>query len=88
MTDSRNSMSLRGLPPRVTVPHSVAEERVLAHNHIQHTIDMPCGVNGFRSWTWPKGKQPRDLLARRLWLCRLAVTRASLSRREEMIVET
>jgi hypothetical protein len=25
--------------------------RVLCHNHIRHTVDMPCGENGFRAWT-------------------------------------
>jgi hypothetical protein len=21
------------------------------HNHVQHSLDTPCGVNGFRAWT-------------------------------------
>jgi hypothetical protein len=25
--------------------------RVLMHNHVRHSVDMPCGVNGFRAWT-------------------------------------
>ena len=33
------------------VPKSVAAGRVLCHNHIRHTVDMPCGVNAFRAWT-------------------------------------
>jgi hypothetical protein len=41
------------------VLRSVSPGRVLAHNHVQHTIDMPNGLNGFRYWTWPKGKVPR-----------------------------
>jgi len=32
------------------VPKSVGPGRVLMHNHIRHSIDMPCGVNGFRAW--------------------------------------
>jgi hypothetical protein len=34
-----------------TVPRTVGKGRVLMHNHIRHSIDMPCGVNGFRAWT-------------------------------------
>jgi hypothetical protein len=34
-----------------TVPKSIGPGRKLMHNHIIHTIDMPCGVNGFRCWT-------------------------------------
>ena len=33
------------------IPKSVGAGRVLCHNHVQHTIDMPCGLNGFRAWT-------------------------------------
>ncbi|MFK4725853.1 hypothetical protein ABIE89_006953 [Bradyrhizobium niftali] len=33
------------------VPKSVGPGRVLCHNHVQHTRDMPCGLNGFRAWT-------------------------------------
>jgi hypothetical protein len=44
------------------IPKSVPPDRVLAHNHIRHTVDMPIGMNGFRAWTWPKGKQPRRFL--------------------------
>jgi hypothetical protein len=33
------------------VPRSVPKGRVLNHNHVRHTIDMPCGVNGFRAFT-------------------------------------
>jgi hypothetical protein len=21
------------------------------HNHVRHSVDMPCGANGFRAWT-------------------------------------
>jgi hypothetical protein len=41
------------------VPTKVPKGRVLAHNHILHTVDMPNGENGFRCWTWPKDKVPR-----------------------------
>jgi hypothetical protein len=33
------------------VPKSVRRGRVLMHNHVRHSIDMPCGVSGFRAWT-------------------------------------
>ncbi len=33
------------------VPRSIAPGRVLMHNHAQHSLDTPCGVNGFRAWT-------------------------------------
>ena len=33
--------------PRKPLP----EGRVLVHNHIAHTKDMPAGVHGFRFWT-------------------------------------
>jgi hypothetical protein len=45
-----------------TFPRRVPDGRVLAHNHITHTIDMPNGLNGFRCWTWPLGKQPDDFM--------------------------
>jgi hypothetical protein len=34
-----------------SVPKSVNAGRVLMHNHVAHTQDTPCGVNGFRAWT-------------------------------------
>jgi hypothetical protein len=40
------------------VPQSIGAGRVLCHNHVEHTVDMPCGLNGFRAWTdteVPKG---------------------------------
>ena len=40
------------------VPRKVPEGRVLAHNHVQHSIGMRPGVNGFRCWTWPKESVP------------------------------
>lgn len=45
----------RGMSPRYvrmgTLPKSVPIGRVLCHNHVQHTVDMPCALNGFRAWT-------------------------------------
>jgi len=32
------------------VPQKVPAGYVLCHNHIMHTNDMHCGVNGFRAW--------------------------------------
>ena len=34
-----------------TVPKLVHSGRVLMHNHVRHSKDMPCGANGFRAWT-------------------------------------
>lgn len=34
-----------------TVPKSVSVGRVLMHNHVRHSLDMPSGLNGFRAWT-------------------------------------
>lgn len=36
---------VRGL----TLPRTVGRG-VLCHNHVRHTADMPCGINGFRAW--------------------------------------
>jgi hypothetical protein len=33
------------------VPRTIPSDRVLMHNHVIHTIDMPLGWNGFRAWT-------------------------------------
>jgi hypothetical protein len=32
------------------VPRRIAPGRVLMHNHVRHTRDMPYGLNGFRAW--------------------------------------
>lgn len=40
----------------------IPEGHVLAHNHIMHTVFMPRGLNGFRWWTWPKEKKPRNFI--------------------------
>jgi hypothetical protein len=45
-----------------TIPRTVPAGRVLAHNHVRHTIDMTQGRNGFRAWTWPKAKKPRHFM--------------------------
>lgn len=45
-----------------TVPKSIGKGRVLAHNHVRHTIDMPCGVNGFRAWTWARAQKLRHFV--------------------------
>ena len=44
------------------IPHDVPAGRVLAHNHIRHTVDMLAGINGFHYWTWPKDKKPRSFI--------------------------
>jgi hypothetical protein len=33
------------------LPNSVAEGRVLMHNHVVHGPNWPTGPNGFRAWT-------------------------------------
>ena len=39
------------------VPQKIPTGYVLCHNHIMHTNDMHCGVNGFRAW-FSLGKPP------------------------------
>jgi hypothetical protein len=34
-----------------TVPKSIGKGRFLFHNRVRRTVDMPCGVLGFRAWT-------------------------------------
>ena len=34
-----------------TVPNLVGAGRVLMHNSVRHSRNMPCGLNGFRAWT-------------------------------------
>lgn len=43
-------MSRRGVRMN-TVPKSIGPGRVLCHSHVQHTVDMPSSLNGFRGWT-------------------------------------
>jgi hypothetical protein len=50
MTKSKSGRTRRYVQG-MTVPKSIARGRVLMHNHVRHTADMPCGVNGFRAWT-------------------------------------
>ena len=45
------------------VARKVPPGRVLAHNHVRHTVDMLQGLNGFRWWTWPKEKVPSHFIA-------------------------
>jgi hypothetical protein len=40
-----------GMRYQTRVPRKLKAGRVLVHNHIVHTKDMPAGVNGFRFWT-------------------------------------
>jgi hypothetical protein len=47
---------------RFGVPRTIPAGRVLAHNHIRHTVDTPHGLNGFRCWTWPQGEVPRNFM--------------------------
>jgi hypothetical protein len=44
-----------------TVPRKLKYGYVLCHNHIMHTDDMPCGVNGFRAWFNPE-RLPADFI--------------------------
>jgi hypothetical protein len=46
----------------LTVPKSVGPGRVLCHNHVQHTVDMPCGLNGFRAWTCDAAEKPQGFV--------------------------
>jgi hypothetical protein len=44
------------------VPKSVGAGRVLCHNHVRHTVDMPCGLNGFRAWTCEAVEKPKGFV--------------------------
>jgi hypothetical protein len=41
------------------VPRKLKAGRILVHNRIMHTKDMPSGINGFRFWTQ---KRDRDVV--------------------------
>ena len=43
--------------PGFIVPQKIPTGYVLCHNHIMHTNDMHCDVNGFRAW-FSLGKPP------------------------------
>jgi hypothetical protein len=45
-----------------TVPKSVGPGRVLCHNHVRHTVDMPCGLNDFRAWTCEAAGKPKGFV--------------------------
>jgi hypothetical protein len=45
-----------------TVPRTLPDGSVLVLNSVRHTINMMPGRNGFRAWTWLKGKQPRNFV--------------------------
>ena len=36
----------------LVMPRKISQGRVLAHNRVRHTVDMPNGRNGFRCWKW------------------------------------
>jgi hypothetical protein len=46
----------------MTIPRAVRKGRVLAHNHVRHTINMPNGLNGFRWWSWAKKDVPKNFI--------------------------
>ncbi len=48
------------------VPRKLPKGRVLVHNHIAHTKDMPSGVKGFRFWT-QKAEPERLVLCKCGW---------------------
>ena len=45
--------SLESIRHCISIPRSIPKikTRVIVHNHIRHTADMPAGANGFRCWT-------------------------------------
>jgi hypothetical protein len=49
---------IKGLYPARKIPRG----RILAHNRVMHTVDMPNGLNGFRCWTWREGLQPEHFV--------------------------
>jgi hypothetical protein len=44
------------------LPIEIPVGRILAHNHVKHTVDMPDGENGFRCWTWPESQVPEHFM--------------------------
>lgn len=46
----------------LAVPKSVGPGRVLCHNDVWHTVDMPNGLNGFRAWTCDKAELPKRFI--------------------------
>jgi hypothetical protein len=40
--------------PIFTIPKTIKPGRKLMHNNVRHTVDMPCGKNGFGAWTADK----------------------------------
>ena len=35
----------------MSLPRSLPKGRVLVHNDVQHDVDTPPGIDGFRAWT-------------------------------------
>jgi hypothetical protein len=52
---------ISGSPP-LFLPDKIPKGRILAHNHVMHTIDMPEGLNGFRCWTWREDLRPDNFV--------------------------
>jgi hypothetical protein len=46
--------------PMLRVPKKIKPGRVLYHNHVMHTVDMPNSLNGFRCWTQPASRPVLD----------------------------
>jgi hypothetical protein len=62
MTKQDDRQDFKIADRRNGLPLEIPAGRILAHNHVDHTIDMPSGVNGFRFWTWPIGGQPEHFM--------------------------
>ena len=39
------------------IPRKIPEGMILCHNHIQHKVDTPPGLNGFRAWFAPANEK-------------------------------
>lgn len=39
------------------LPNAISHDLVLVHNHIDHGLRTPIGLNGFRAWLSPNEEQ-------------------------------
>ena len=45
-------------PKKLILPKSIPAGRILAHNHVVHTLRTRSGTRGFRWWTWRQDEVP------------------------------
>lgn len=55
-------MSARYLRMDAALPKAIGAGRVLCHNNVVHTVDMPHGLNGFRAFTCGADEKPKGFV--------------------------